>query len=102
MTIPEDLTEFLDTTDDGFATTSVVGTTVVPGIYETRYVEVDGFEGHAPTFLCDLAIVNAAAGGSVVHGTIVNIAVSGILHKVRGIQPDEVEVSVLLILERAT
>ena len=99
MPIDEDPADFLDV--DEHADVAVIGTTSVKGIYARQYVDTDDIEGHHPTFYAPTENLNTAAPSAAIkHNDIVNL--SGSLHQVRGIQPDETGTWTLLVLEKVT
>lgn len=90
MAITEDATEFL-VTDDFAVTANYESGTSVNGIFSKGYVEVQGVESERPMFTCALSDVSGIAHGK-------SLVVDGTTYSVVGVQPDETDLMVTLVL----
>lgn len=79
MPFDEDITDFLDT--DEFADVATVAGSVVNGIFESVYIEVNGVDSLRPTFYCGLSDVALAVQNDAV-------VVNGDSYTVLDIQPE--------------
>jgi len=84
----EDLSEFLD--DAELADNATIGTSIVAGIFENQFVEVQGVEGMRPVFTC--AEANVA---SIKHGDIISLKAGS--YKVAGVQSDGTGLTSLIL-----
>jgi len=89
MSMTEDYTVFLNSVEHG--TAAVYKTTSIVGIFENQYIEVNGVETLAPTFMIDLLSVP-----NIVRGNTLRI--NNLEYRVAGKQPDGTGM-VLIILE---
>lgn len=92
MSFTEDADDFL-ILDDFAVTANYNSGTTVTGIFSEEYVEVSGIESRRPTFLCELSDVSAVAHGK-------SLVVDGTTYSVVGVQPDESEFMVKLVLSK--
>lgn len=90
MSFTEVPSEFLDV--DAWGVTATYNTnTTVTGVFGSAYSEVHGTEAEKPLFTCSLSdIPNVAHGDTLTYG--------GTDYSVVGVQPDEVDVMVTLVL----
>jgi len=75
----EDLSEFFDSNE--LAEEAKIGLSLVRGIMESQFVEVNGIEGVRPVFTCAAKDVEKMVYKQTIQ-------VKGITYKVAGVQPD--------------
>lgn len=89
MPMTEDFSAFFNASEHG--TTATYNAADVVGIFEDRYVEVNGVETVKPTFACAEAEVAGVAHNDT-------ITINALVYTVKGTQPDGTGV-ILLILQ---
>jgi len=75
----EDFSEFF--IESELATNARIGSSIVAGIFDNQFVEVNGIEGVRPVFTC-------AASNVVDLSFEKSIEINNITYKVAGVQPD--------------
>ena len=90
MAFDEDPSEFL-VLDDWAVTANYDSGTTINGILNKDYVEVQGTEAYRPVFRCASSDVS-----DVAHGK--SLVVNGTTYSVVGVQPDETDTFVQLVL----